>query len=77
MSEFLGKRYVTINLPRTGEPLPPELEPFDLIPVDGSSDLFEMPYYSLNSLEWSEFERVMFALKVRGKSRGWRVAGVA
>lgn len=74
MSEFLGKRLVHIEL--LGGGLPQELEAFHLLPVAGAADLYELPYCSLNCQEWGEFERVMYTLKVRGKSRGWRVVGM-
>ena len=75
MSEFVGLRQVWLELTDEAE-LPPELGAFKLWPVNGSGELFEMPYCSLNSQVWSEFERVMYNLKVTGKVSHWRIVTV-
>lgn len=73
MSEFLGKRLVRIELVDSSRPLPEALGPFGLCRSERGADLFELPYCSLNSQTWGEFERVMYTLKVRGESNGWRL----
>lgn len=72
----MGKRLVRIELADSSRPLPEALRPFGLCRSERGADLFELPYCSLNSQVWEEFERVMYTLKVRGESSGWRVVDV-
>lgn len=48
MPEFLGKRYVTINLLDGDSAMPGELQPFDIRLLDKGAKLYELPYCSLN-----------------------------
>lgn len=75
MSEFLGMRRIWIDLADSVTLLPKELGCFRLYPTE-TDGVYDVPYISLNSKEWSEFERTLFSLKVKGRCNGWKVVTV-